>query len=827
MSITIQYQPIAQQLILNEAPNLEMMNQITERFAELNIPFVNPKNVEEKVVGKAALKIWKKYTENVLHNKGETLYRQKDIPDRMYSATTSCQGLPSIIRNTLYQFHGIDTDIECCHPTIACSVMEDMGLQNSAFKRYIAERSAILEWTMKEMRVDRSVAKRYYNQILYGSARPDLPECASVEFEQWMNAYYNQSRVLMEHVAREHPDWAREAKRKKKFSVEGSCLSKLLNNYENQIGLLSIDFMKRNGVAVYVYSFDGFIHEKIPEERLGELYKELMEYIQRKTGIPIRYVSKPMEKIIHFDKLIRLEPRPVEEKAAEEIDSLPDLDFSSDMSYNHNRVREFCHTFEHLCSNPKNLKLLQTKIYKYMDQFFCTIEDDKQFPVREVYHVVNGHRMRKTFIRMKDSWRAYCLDKEVYAKTIKDDMGRPVRLFAMEHYMFHFDRRKAPRFGYYPKLVPTSFYNTFGGFAFLESDDETELRKIQRFLDHVRLIWCRGDQACYEYTLNLFAWYLQRPELMTKVALVIRSDGEGAGKGLILSILGELMGMYDEETGAMGPFREIRDADTVFGRFNSMLEGAQVIWFDEALWAGDKKAYGKLLNMITEGHQTIEIKGYSPYVCESYQNLILAGNSDWIAPASASSRRFFVLDADNKYSGVQTAEIRAYFNEIANTDRQALANFLYRRDLSHFNPQIIPQTKALFDQKIMSMSSTNQWVMELLKDKEDWEEYAEGIQKEAVYERYTQWCERGRVYKTDSANTFWKGLKLMFGETSKRVRQHAERVWMCVFPSYDASLQSFCEMYKISRKDFLSEEQEQELVIEVVVEEEELVIDLE
>ena len=70
---------------------------------------------------------------------------------------------------------------------------------------------------------------------------------------------------------------------------------------------------------------------------------------------------------------------------------------------------------------------------------------------------------------------------------------------------------------------------------FVVSEDVLEL-----LLFHLRRCWARGNEDSYEYILNFFADMLQHPERKIGVMLLLLSQ-PGAGKGLILSFIGEFI----------------------------------------------------------------------------------------------------------------------------------------------------------------------------------------------------------------------------------------------------------------------------------------------
>ena len=86
---------------------------------------------------------------------------------------------------------------------------------------------------------------------------------------------------------------------------------------------------------------------------------------------------------------------------------------------------------------------------------------------------------------------------------------------------------------------------------------------------------------------------------------------------------------------------------------------------DEGFWAGDKKAEGKLKDLVTGNRHPIEFKGKEAFWINNYVRLLVTGNQDWQVPAGFEERRFAVLDVgdahqqDHAYFAAIDAEMNA------------------------------------------------------------------------------------------------------------------------------------------------------------------------
>ena len=222
---------------------------------------------------------------------------------------------------------------------------------------------------------------------------------------------------------------------------------------------------------------------------------------------------------------------------------------------------------------------------------------------------------------------------------------------------------------------------------------------ITPILDHIKNIWCKGNAKCYNYVIKWMAHILQKPWVKTCVAIVLKSV-PGAGKGVIINHLATLLGTS---------FFQPISPDDVLGRFTSQLEDKLLIFLDEMVWGGDKQKSGVLKKLITENKHRIERKCLPSYEVDSYLNLIMASNEEWIIPSGAGSRRYLCLDVDGKHAGMSDKNIQQYFKKILNCSTEAFGHYLYTLDLTEYDPRHAPITDALRGQQRKTFDKIMQW----------------------------------------------------------------------------------------------------------------------
>lgn len=244
-------------------------------------------------------------------------------------------------------------------------------------------------------------------------------------------------------------------------------------------------------------------------------------------------------------------------------------------------------------------------------------------------------------------------------------------------------------------------YNMWKGFACEARPGD----KHQMFLDHIRNVVCSGNEVHYDYLVKWMARAVQRPDEQGEVAVVFRGD-MGAGKGTVASQFGKLWGRH---------FLHISNPKHLLGNFNAHLSDAVFVFADEAFYAGDKAHESILKTLITEDTLSIEAKHVDVVSRRNYIHLMVASNSAWVIPAGLNERRYLMLD-------VNSTRMRdfAYFNELRKRmdegGRENLLYFLLTLDLTGYNVRDVPQTDALRDQKLRTLSTEQEWWYQKLQD---------------------------------------------------------------------------------------------------------------
>ena len=241
----------------------------------------------------------------------------------------------------------------------------------------------------------------------------------------------------------------------------------------------------------------------------------------------------------------------------------------------------------------------------------------------------------------------------------------------------------------------------------------------QPLLDHIKGVWCRNDNALYDYVIKWIARMFQYPGEPGHSTLCVQGD-QGSGKGIITDILRD----------AWGPGIHSLVATTqseITAKFNSSMATAIFVCLNEAVFSGDKSIAGKLKAMITDETLQVEPKFVDSYTAANCMHFIFTSNYDWIAPIELGDRRYVTLETttDHITAGHETDEDkakakRAYFKRLVecknNGGSEAFVHYMLKLDLAGYDPREIPECGSAkrFEAVMRSLDMVHQWWYEQL-----------------------------------------------------------------------------------------------------------------
>jgi hypothetical protein len=292
-----------------------------------------------------------------------------------------------------------------------------------------------------------------------------------------------------------------------------------------------------------------------------------------------------------------------------------------------------------------------------------------------------------------------------------------------------------------------------------------------KFLAHLRDNVCSGDKKLYDYVMAWLATMVQFGE-RPGTAIAMRG-GQGVGKSIVAEIVGALLGPH---------YKSVVQGRHLTGNFNAHLEGAILVFADEAFWAGDKRGEGALKSLITSPYLTVERKGVDTYTVRNHAWLMVASNHDWVVPGGDKERRWLVLDVadthqqDTKYFG-------AIAKEMQDGGREALLHFLQHHDTSKVDLRKIPQTAALVEQQMHSLSSVDNFIFELLQSGSNTAsgEWATEVPTKVLQSRYVDQAKDGGVAHRATETELGMVLHKL-GVGRQRTMRNGQRSYVYTFP---------------------------------------------
>ena len=118
------------------------------------------------------------------------------------------------------------------------------------------------------------------------------------------------------------------------------------------------------------------------------------------------------------------------------------------------------------------------------------------------------------------------------------------------------------------------------------------------FRDHLLTNVCAAKNL-FKYLFGWMAHIVQKPRERLGTAIVLRGR-RGTGKSKVGEVLGSLFSSH---------YFQVDEARYRHGQFNPHMASCLLLQADEAMWAGDKAAEGRLKGLITSGNADDRIKG--------------------------------------------------------------------------------------------------------------------------------------------------------------------------------------------------------------------------
>ena len=377
----------------------------------------------------------------------------------------------------------------------------------------------------------------------------------------------------------------------------------------------------------------------------------------------------------------------------------------------------------------------------------------------------------------------------------------------MTIWLSHKDSREFDRVDFDPTdHAGDGVYNLFRGLGVpreecIQNDEQAEV-----FTGHILDIWCSGDQKLCDFLLDWMAHLVQRPGVKM-VCTPVLQGGQGAGKGIIVQMLGDILGHEH--------FIAATSLDAVTGTFQEDKAKTNLLTFlDECTFAGDLRQSSILKGLLSEAVRRWEAKYVNPIRIRNWSNYIVASNYEEIVYVEVDDRRWLCLRVNDKYAGPQTPESQAYFNTLAVVPIHHIAHLLYNRDISKFNPRAMPSTDYKRYQKRINFDTVHGWVELCLQDGQfdttylttgaqdelvspaRWVEGVGVMSKKALYASYTHFAKQpGQKFKKVVTETsLFKSLYRLTGSVATKRGSKGIQVPCVEFAGLEKCRAAFAKM---------------------------------
>jgi hypothetical protein len=222
--------------------------------------------------------------------------------------------------------------------------------------------------------------------------------------------------------------------------------------------------------------------------------------------------------------------------------------------------------------------------------------------------------------------------------------------------------------------------------------------------NHIYDVLGAGDPKAGLYIERWLAYTVQHPDVVGETVLVLQGD-EGTGKGTLGRAMLRIFGLHG---------LPVTQAKHLVGGFSGHLQHCCFLFLDEAFWAGDVSAEGRLKSLITEDTITIEPKYFTPFQVPNLLHIMMSSNNDWVVPAGPHARRYAVKVSDKRMDDF--AYFSALRSELDNGGVEAMLYDLLRHDLGNWHPMQIYKTAALIEQKARSLRGLDAWIETMLQE---------------------------------------------------------------------------------------------------------------
>jgi hypothetical protein len=621
----------------------------------------------------------------------KVVYRQKKVkvddedipfgryyPDAMYSTTY----MWNRARASLFSNSEVDVDVVSCHPNLVlayCEKIKDNGQMEehsyTKIKEYAEHREEVINrFFIKEDAIERyniknkdnknfkDVIKQLYTLTLFGGnigtwmnafgfERSDfkIPDCFLI-YEQEIN-------YVARKICTSYPNEFKIAKVKYHYNNAKKCVGRpptydeatevnykkvlaiILQNKEANLVRDAIETMKNRGHTITSFIYDGFQVENskpITEEDLRAINNPSWRF---------KFIVKPFR-----------EPLDLEDKNL------------SPPSPNYFRPKVFDQlggdkkTEPHTPQQLKAMKDYFEEYFAYLNRHDTLLENNCG-----ITRMLKKFKLRFNNLKIR----------------VKGDNGGLKELPFFTWWCNQQDRLCYDDFGCYPPPLkcPTNVKNTWKAWPVEDEPlDNTLDDSCLTNIHHLFHIVCGYDCKAVAYLRNIFALKVQKPGQKNRVCVVLYSEAQGIGKGLITE------GIWDAFLGNMSAKHLKRTSclDDVIGRFGDCAESLVCVMNEMDAKQSYMGSEG-LKSFITDPVWNKEAKGVDAVQVRNICDPFITTNNANAVKVSKSDRRFAIIAGDEDMAN----NTEVFYKIVKDLENPRIMRYFFeylkKRDVSNFN----------------------------------------------------------------------------------------------------------------------------------------------
>ena len=611
-------------------------------------------------------------------------YSTKSFDGRLFSKTSSLQGLPRVVRHTISKDIFWDIDIKNAHPVIFKWYCDDKGIKCDGLTHYINNRDSCLADLMGIYSLNKDDAKSSILSVInggYGNTNITEHNCP-----EWYKNLFIEIANAHEIVAKNFPKYVSAVKRNKgddAYNINGKVCNKMFCHYEGIILNHMSDYCKSCGLDVGALCFDGLMVYKKENFDLSTFLTSMEGYVLDKTKISLVIVEKVMNENIDLSEL--------------SIDGGPD------------EVEEIEYDDEFELSPEEQENYVWTDFYM-----------DSRAPFQNKSQLYNFFKTRFPYVCNKlNIGEGLYVKKETIENRINLVKGKWGELFyyfskGSIEFMRQKDLIEATKITTYSELcykpkndIANHQFNTWSK---LKADNNlNNTIDVNPLLEFMKEIICKGDNSLYKYLITWLRTICKTPWNKTQSVLLFYSP-QGTGKGSFVNWLIKWVFGIQNSTYA--------SVNTITQKHNKTLSNKIFIGVDElpTLEKQFHNLFDTLKGLITEPYITIEPKGFETYMIDNLCNFIFMTNNKNSIKIEKSDRRYVVFEISE--SRIGDFAYWDYMHQQVFTEDMANSFFKYLNEIDDddelvVNLRDIPNTKLRDEMKNMSMTNIELFIKDV------------------------------------------------------------------------------------------------------------------